>query len=116
VWQRYTTFWLTSLLSRILFFVVPVVVALIPLIGFAARFYRWLHVRRINSLHRALASIERAHSSDQSRLAEYQIRITEIESAAQSLKVPRQFELDLQQLRLHLRMVQEDFTRMQEAK
>src|SRR5215470_8163707 len=29
-WQRYTSFWLTSLLDRILFFVVPVVVALSP--------------------------------------------------------------------------------------
>jgi uncharacterized protein len=113
LWQRYTSFWLTSLLSRILFFVIPVVVALIPAMGFAARFYRWLHVRRINTLHRALANIERAHSNDRSRLAEYQTRIA---SATQSLKVPRQFEVDLQQLRFHLRMVQEDFTRMRQVK
>jgi hypothetical protein len=29
-WQRYTSFWLTSLLNRILFFVIPVVAMLIP--------------------------------------------------------------------------------------
>jgi hypothetical protein len=116
LWQRYTSFWLTSLLNRIVFFVIPIVVALIPVIGFAARFYKWLHVRRINTLHRALANIERAHSNDRSRLAEYQTRIAEIESATQSLKVPHQFQVDLQQLRFHLRMVQEDFTRMREVK
>jgi hypothetical protein len=30
LWQRYTSFWLTSLLNRIAFFVIPVVLALIP--------------------------------------------------------------------------------------
>jgi TRAP-type uncharacterized transport system substrate-binding protein len=36
-WQRYTSFWLTSLLNRVLFFVVPVIAALITIIGFASR-------------------------------------------------------------------------------
>jgi hypothetical protein len=55
-WERYTSFWLTSLLNRILFFVIPVLATLIPLIGFAPRFFRWLFVRRIDRLHRALGS------------------------------------------------------------
>jgi hypothetical protein len=58
-WQRYTSFWLTSLLNRVVFFVIPVVAALIPIIGFAPRFYRWLYVRRIDRLHRALGNLER---------------------------------------------------------
>src|SRR5258708_12879188 len=33
-WQRYTSFWLTSLLTRIVFFVIPVFAALVPFIGF----------------------------------------------------------------------------------
>ena len=113
-WQRYTSFWLSSLLNRIVFFIIPVIVTLIPLIGFAPRFYRWLHVRRIDRLHRALGNLERelARSADASRLAEYQARIAEIESAVRSLKVARPFEVDLQRLRVHLRMVQEDLGRM----
>src|SRR5262245_17175075 len=59
-WQRYTSFWLASLLNRIVFFVIPVVAALIPIIGYAPRFVRWLYVRRINHLHRALGNVERA--------------------------------------------------------
>jgi uncharacterized protein len=43
-WQRYTSFWLASLLNRIVFFVIPVVAALIPIIGYAPRFFRWLHI------------------------------------------------------------------------
>jgi hypothetical protein len=50
LWQRYTTFWLTSLLNRIAFFVIPVVFALIPVIGFALTLYRWLHLRRIDRI------------------------------------------------------------------
>ena len=113
-WQRYTSFWLTSLLNRLVFFVIPVVAMLIPIIGFAPRFYRWLHVRRIDQLHRALGNLERelAHSADRCRLVEYQTRINEIEFAVRLLKVARPFEVDLQQLRIHLRMVQEEVSRM----
>ena len=45
-WQRYTSFWLTSLLNRIVFFVIPVVVVMIPVIGLAISLFRWLHIRR----------------------------------------------------------------------
>ena len=56
-WQRYTAFWISSLLSRIAFFIIPVLVTLLPLIGFAPRIYRWLYVRRINQLHRTLGKL-----------------------------------------------------------
>jgi len=114
LWQRYTSFWLTSLLNRIVFFVIPVVAMLIPVIGFAPRLFRSLFVRRIEKLHHALGNLERdfEHSSDMSRFSEYQTRIAEIESAVRSLKVARPFEVDLHRLRVHLRMVQEDISRM----
>jgi len=113
-WQRYTSFWLTSLLNRIVFFAIPVVAMLIPIIGFAPRFYRWLHVRRIERLHRALGNLEREldQSADTPRLDEYQTRLAKIESAVRLLKVARPFEVDLHRLRIHLRMVQEDVSRM----
>jgi TRAP-type uncharacterized transport system substrate-binding protein len=117
-WQRYTAFWLTSLLSRIIFFVIPVVAALIPVIGFTLPFYRWLHIRRIDHLHRALGNLERelALSGDRSRSIEYQTQIAEIESAVRRLKVARPFAVDLHRLRIHLRVVQEDVNRMGAAK
>jgi TRAP-type uncharacterized transport system substrate-binding protein len=112
-WQRYTSFWLTSLLDRILFFVVPVVAALIPVIGFTSRLYRWLAVRRIARLHRALGGLERelAQSEDKAQLAQHQARLSEIESAVRTLKVAPPFEVDLHRLRIHLRMVQDHIGR-----
>jgi hypothetical protein len=116
-WQRYSAFWLSSLLIRVLFFVIPVVVALLPVIGFAPRIYRWLYVRPINRLHRALANLERqlAYGAEKPRIDEYRARLAEIEAAMWSLKVARPFEVDLQRLRIHLRMVQEDLDRMAAA-
>jgi TRAP-type uncharacterized transport system substrate-binding protein len=113
-WQRYTSFWLTSLLNRIVFFVIPVVAAMIPVIGFVLPFYRWLHIRRIDQLHRALGKLERelTQRADKSRFVGYQTRIAEIESAVRSLKVARPFEIDLHRLKIHLRMVQEDVSRI----
>jgi len=113
-WQRYTAFWFTSLLNRIVFFVIPVVALMIPLFGFALPFYRWLHMRRIDQLHRALGNLERAltQSTEKPRFAAYQTQIAEIESAVRLLKVSRPFEADLHRLRVHLRMVQEDIRRM----
>jgi TRAP-type uncharacterized transport system substrate-binding protein len=116
-WQRYTSFWLSSLLERIVFFVIPVVALLIPVIGFAPQIYRRLRLRRIEQTHRELANLEREleRSADSSRFVEFQRRIAEIESAVRLLKVARPFEADLHRLRLHLRMVKEDVSRMAPA-
>jgi hypothetical protein len=116
-WQRYTAFWLNSLLARVIFFVIPIAVSLLPVIGFAPRIYRWLYVRPINRLHHVLANLEHqlAYETEKPRIDEYQARLAEIESALRSLKVARPFEVDLQQLRIHLRMVQEEVDRMATA-
>jgi TRAP-type uncharacterized transport system substrate-binding protein len=49
LWQRYTSFWLSSLLNRIAFFVIPVFLTLIPIISFVLSFHRWIYMRRISS-------------------------------------------------------------------
>ena len=114
-WQRYISFWLASLLNRIVFFIIPVLALLFPLINALPRFYRWLNIRRIDHFHRALGNLERdlGQAPDRSKLREYGARISEIESAMQRLKVARPFEVDLQRLKIHLRMVQEDIGRLE---
>src|SRR5436190_22134602 len=98
-WQRYTTFWLSSLLNRIVFFVIPVIAALIPVFGFALPLYRWLHVRRIDRLHRALRNLEGALGEGMDGADDFrdcERRFAELESAVRSMKVARPFEVDLQ--------------------
>jgi hypothetical protein len=62
LWQRYTSFWLTSLLNRIAFFVIPVIVTLIPAVGFALSIYRWLYFRHLTRSERLAAG--KSHSRD----------------------------------------------------
>jgi hypothetical protein len=57
-WQRYTSFWVSSLVNRIVFFVLPVVAAMIPVVRIALSFYRWLHIRPIGRLYRTLRKLE----------------------------------------------------------
>ena len=63
-WQRHTSFWISSLLSRIVFFVIPVLAALIPVVGFTLSFYRWLHIRRAGRFYRALGKLKLARYSE----------------------------------------------------
>jgi uncharacterized protein len=113
-WQRYISFWLASLLNRIVFFIIPIFALLIPLISILSRLYRRINIHSINHFHRALGNLERdiAQTADKSKLREYGMQIAEIESAVNQLKVARPFEVDLQRLRIHLRMVQEDISRL----
>jgi TRAP-type uncharacterized transport system substrate-binding protein len=113
LWQQYLSFWMTSLLSRIGFFVIPIIAALIPLIGFAPRFYRWVHVHPLRRLHWALSDLERklAQAQEQVQFAELRASLDRIASAVHSLKVPLAFEPDLHLLQLQLRMVNELFDR-----
>jgi TRAP-type uncharacterized transport system substrate-binding protein len=113
-WQRSTAFWLTSLLNRIMFFVIPIIVLLIPIVGFVPTFYRWLHIRPIHRLHRALGELEDYLAEEDAKRSMSQSRLAEIERAVRSLKVSRNFEVDLHRLKVHLRMVQEDVARMAE--
>ena len=114
-WQRYMSFWLASLLSRIVFFIIPVLALLFPLINLLPRLYRWLNIRRIDHFHRALGNLERdiGQAPDRSKLQEYRARISEIEAAVGPLKVARPFEVDLQRLKIHVRMIQEDIGRLE---
>jgi hypothetical protein len=111
---QYTSFWLTSLLNRIVFFGIPVLLALIPIIGFAPRAFRWIFVHHIDQLHRALGNLEGefTDSADRGRLVDYQTKLARIQSTVRSLKVARPFQADLQRLKIHLRMVQDDLNRI----
>jgi hypothetical protein len=51
-WQRYISFWLASLLNRIVFFIIPIFALLIPLISILSRLYRRINIHRINHFQR----------------------------------------------------------------
>jgi hypothetical protein len=64
-----------------------------------------------------LGNLERelVESPDSRQIIELQRQAAEIQSAVQMLRVARPFEADLQRLRIHLRMVEDDISRMPSA-
>jgi hypothetical protein len=51
-WQRYTSFWVSSLVNRIVFFVLPIVAVIIPAFGLVLSVYRSLHISHIGRSNR----------------------------------------------------------------
>jgi hypothetical protein len=66
-WQRYMSFWISSL-HRIVFFVIPVLAVLIPVVGLTLSLNRWLHIRRAGRLYRALGKLKSARYSEHRNL------------------------------------------------
>lgn len=64
LWQKYTSFWLSSLLNRIAFFVIPVFVALIPIIGFVFTFHRWFYMRPSERVMRRSQAAQRSDDEE----------------------------------------------------
>jgi TRAP-type uncharacterized transport system substrate-binding protein len=64
LWQKYISFWLSSLLNRIAFFVIPVFVTLIPVIGLGLSFYRWFCLHRTIPSKRGVPQVRASRQSD----------------------------------------------------
>ncbi|MEJ8851144.1 TAXI family TRAP transporter solute-binding subunit [Variovorax rhizosphaerae] len=109
LWQQYTSFWLSSLLNRIGFFVIPILATLIPLLGVAPRIYKWLHLRPVGRWHRGLTDLERdvRLRHDDVQWEELSSRVAEADAEIGKLRLPRAYESELHLLRLHLRSVQD---------
>lgn len=100
-WQKYVSFWLDSLLSRVMFFVIPIVVVMIPVLRIAPRIYRGLRLRPVNRLHRELGQLEREIESGTSDFDRPE-QLDAIEQAIRGLHVGSLHEADVHRLRFHL--------------
>jgi hypothetical protein len=102
---QYTNFWLAVLLDRLAFILIPVLLALIPVLRYAPSLYTWLHRRRIWRLHREIAELEfNVTDSPQTKDA-HRARIAELESQVRALRVPLPFEDEVYHLRNHLALL-----------
>jgi hypothetical protein len=101
------SFWLASLINRILVAVVPIMLVLIPAIRFLPVIYRWSVQLRIYRCYRPLLRIERdaAAAPDRAQTEELVRRLDEIEADVQRLKVPASFAHQFYDLRNHIAFV-----------
>lgn len=105
----YAPFWAAVLLDRMVFLLIPVLIALIPVLRYAPALYRWLHRRRIWRLHREIAELDAELARDGAHDARE--RIARLESRVRSLSVPLPFEDEIYHLRNHLALMRERLTR-----
>ncbi len=103
------SFWLASLLNRILVVFVPILLVLIPTLRFLPVVYRWRIQLRIYRCYRPLLLLERDASGPLTREQGQDLlrRLDEIEEAVNHLRVPASFADQFYGLRGHIAFVRQ---------
>ena len=101
------SFWLASLLSRILIAIVPLVLVFVPAIRILPVLYRWSILLRIYRCYRPLLRLERDSFGplEPERVNDLLRQLDEIEAAVDRVKVPASFAYQFYDLRGHLAFV-----------
>ena len=108
---RVFPFWLASLVARVLAFLVPIVLVMVPALKFAPMVYRWRVESRIYRWYQALLEVEReAFKADTgpARREELLARLDQIESAVNRITVPAAFGDIFYGLRGHIDFVRQN--------
>jgi TRAP transporter TAXI family solute receptor len=105
-------FWLASLIDRILLFIVPLAIVLVPASKLLAPLYRWRVRSKIYRWYGALMVIEREMSLANSaeRSGQIRTRLAEIETAVDAMHAPLAYADQLYVLREHIGFVKKRFS------
>lgn len=111
------SFWLASLLNRLLVAVVPLILVLVPTLRFLPTAFRMSVQLRLYRCYRPLLHVERETYGPLSaeRVEELQRRLDEIEASINRLKVPASFADRFYWLRSHLTFVRSRLKAMAKA-
>ena len=106
-YRHIPSFWLASLVNRLLVVIVPLLLVLIPMFRLLPIAYRWSVQLRIYRCYRPLLRLEREaqdpQSNEDGRLL--QARLDQIEKEVNTLKVPASFAYQFYALRGHVAFV-----------
>lgn len=109
LYRTFHSFWLASMLNRVLVALVPLALVLIPAIRFLPIVYRWSIQLRIYRCYRPLLRLEHdaANDSTPERSRELLEQLAKIEEEVYRVKVPASFASQLYELRVHLALVRQ---------
>lgn len=110
-------FWLATLIARVLAFLVPIILLLLPALKFAPMIYRWRIESRIYRWYQVLLEVERdafKPDVDAARRTELLTRLDHIEAAVNRIVVPASFGDLFYGLRGHIGFVRRNLTSGQE--
>ena len=105
--QRYLPFWAAVLIDRIVVLLVPLIAVLIPAIKLAPVLYTWRIRSRIYRWYGELKmlDVELKQGLDATRMADYLLRLEDLERRVYSRTLPIAFSADVYTLRQHIDMV-----------
>ena len=104
--MRYLPFWAASLVDRLVIFVVPLLVIIIPLIKLAGPLYRWRIRSRIYTWYRHLQQTERKLVEGMIEYPEEEVqRLDMLTEELASLDVPLSYAEELYELKQHIAYV-----------
>jgi TRAP-type uncharacterized transport system substrate-binding protein len=111
--QRNLPFWLAVLVQQVLVLLLPVVGVLYPLLRVTPGLFMSIQSRRVYGLYSELRVLERELSSEGSNEHHQDLieRLDQLEDRASELWVPPSLRAHLYELRLHIRLVREEFTK-----
>jgi TRAP-type uncharacterized transport system substrate-binding protein len=104
---RYLSFWLASLVNRILVVLVPMIVILLPGMRLIPAIYRWRFRSRIFRWYRELLAIEQDLLTEVApeKRKELLVKLDKIEAEVHRMKVPASFADQFYGLRVHITFV-----------
>lgn len=106
---RYLPFWFASLVDRILFVLVPMLVFLVPAMRSVPAFFQWRMKRKIHRHYRALLKVEQDFVREREAAEHEQLRreFDRIEDSVNRMKVPASFADQFYGLRGHIDFVRQ---------
>jgi len=109
LYRTISSFWLASLVNRILVAFLPVVIVLVPALRFFPSAYKWRVQMKLYHFYRRLLRVEKDSFGVLTREQEQALdqRLNEIEEALNKLKVPASFADQYYGLRNHIMFVRE---------
>jgi len=109
LYRTFHSFWLASMLNRILVAIVPLALVLIPAIRLLPVAYRWSIQLKIYRCYRPLLRLERDSYGqlNEERVKDLLMRLDEIEASVDQLKVPASFADQFYVLRGHIAFVRQ---------
>jgi TRAP transporter TAXI family solute receptor len=113
-WHRYLPFWLATLIERFIFFAIPVLALLLPMIKLVPRIYTWRIRSRIFQRYGELKFLEAQMKPEAGYkdYAGYLERLDAIEERVNQMKVPLVYSDLLYILREHIEFVRGRLGRM----
>lgn len=112
--QRYLSFWIAILVSRVTMLLLPMVAVVLPLFKLMPLIYRWRMRSKIYRWYSKLRTFDPQRHKEEAtgRLQEYLVKLDGIEEKVSNISVPLSYSEELYHLRMHIDLLRSKLKQM----